>query len=99
MNSPRDSATNTEHDASVHARTAPNSSLVLQIDKGLGKQFLLIIWISAVVTALAVLGLFVAFDAYRHTRQHVNVLQYDLMDLRSKTGHAHENVEAPETEE
>lgn len=93
VNSPRDSATNTEHDASVHARTAPNSSLVLQIDKGVGRQFLLIIWLSAVITAVSVVGLFVAYDAYRHMRNHVNVLQYDLMDLRSKTGHAHENTE------
>ena len=83
----------TENDGSIHAQTAPGSSLVLQIDKSVGKQFLLILWISATVTALAVLGLFVAFDAYRHTRQHVNVLEYDLMDLRSKTGHAHENTE------
>jgi hypothetical protein len=90
---PRDHAVNTEHDGSVHVKGAPHSSLVLQIDKGVGKQFLLIIWLSAVVTALAVAGLFVAWDGYRHMRQHVNVLQYDLMDLRSKTGHAHENTE------
>ena len=84
-----------QQDEAVHAQTAPGSSLVLHIDKGIGRQFLLIIWLSAIVTAVAVVGLFVAYDAYRHTRQHVNVLQYDLMDLRSKTGHAHENTEEP----
>jgi len=82
-------------DSSVHATAAPGGSLILQIDKGVGRQFLLIIWLSAIVTAIAVVGLFVAWDAYRHMRQHVNVLQYDLMDLRSKTGHAHENTEEP----
>lgn len=82
-----------QRDEAISARTAPGSSLVLQIDKGIGKQFLLILWISAAVTALALAGLFVAWDGYRHMRQHVNVLQYDLMDLRSKTGHAHENTE------
>lgn len=82
-----------QQDDAVHAHTAPNSSLVLQIDKGVGRQFLLIIWFSAVVTAVSVVGLFVAYDAYRHLRNHVNVLQYDLMDLRSKTGNSHENTE------
>lgn len=74
----------------VHSGQAP---ILVQIDKGVGRQFLLIIWLSALVTAVAVVGLFVAYDSYRHMRQHVNVLQYDLMDLRSKTGHAHENTE------
>ena len=81
-----------------YVRAERGSSVILQIDKGVGRQFLLIIWISAVITAAALVGLFVAWDSYRHMRQHVNVLQYDLMDLRSKTGHAHENTEAPEVQ-
>ena len=93
MSNPRDSATNTENDGSVHATTAPNSSLVLQIDKSVGKQFLVIIWLSAVITALSLAGLFVLYDQFRLTRAHVNILEYDLMDLRAKTGHAHENTE------
>ena len=84
-----------QQDDAVHAHTAPGSSLVLQIDKGLGKQFLLIIWLSSFLSAAATVGLFVAWDAYRHMRQHVNVLQYDLIDLRAKTGHSHENTEDP----
>ncbi len=79
-----------------YVRADRGSSVLLQIDKGVGRQFLLIIWISAIVTAAALVGLVIAWDGYRHMRQHVNVLQYDLMDLRSKTGHAHENVDPPQ---
>lgn len=65
-------------------RTAPGSTMVLQIDKGVGKQFLLIIWLSAVVTALALIGLFVAYAAYKGTTAHVNVLQYDLAQVKAQ---------------
>lgn len=93
MSIPRDQATNTEHDASIHARTAPGSSLVLQVDKGLGKQFLIVLWLSSFLAAVSVVSVVVLFDSFRVTRQHVKVLEYDLMDLRTKTGHAHENTE------
>jgi len=82
-----------QQDEAVSARATTGSSIVLQIDKSVGKQFLVIIWISAVVTALSVAAMFIAYDAFRVTRQHVKILEYDLMDLRSKTGHAHENTE------
>lgn len=85
-----DTATNTEHNGSIHATTAPSSSMVLQIDKGLGKQFLIVLWLSSFLAAGAIIATFVLFDAFRVTRQHVKVLEYDLMDLRSKTGNAHE---------
>lgn len=71
---------------------APQQILV-QLDKGLGKQLLVIWWVSAVVTALAIIGLFLAWQGMRYNIAHINVLQYDLMDLRAKTGHAHENTE------
>lgn len=81
---------------SIHATAAPNSSIVLQIDKSLGKQFMLILWITSFVSALATLGLFLAWQGMRYNIAHTNVLQYDLMDLRAKTGHAHENTPEPE---
>jgi hypothetical protein len=81
------------HDSGVHVRGAPNSSIQLTIDKGIGRQFLIIIWVSAFVAALAVLVMLVLWDAHRVTRQHVKILEYDLMDLRTKTGNAHENTE------
>lgn len=74
-----------QHEAgSLHAQTAPNSSLVLQIDKGIGKQFLLIVWLSAFTAALAVVGLMVAWSAYRDTRAHVNTMQYDLAQVKAQ---------------
>lgn len=82
-----------QQDGAVHAQTAAGSSLVLHIDKGLGKHFLIILWLSAFLAAGAIVGTIVLFDSFRVTRQHVKILEYDLMDLRSKTGHAHENTE------
>ena len=52
-----------------------------------------LLMVASFFMALSTLGMFVAYDAYRHLRNHVNVLQYDLADLRAKTGHAHENTE------
>lgn len=82
-----------QQDDAIHARTAPGSSLVLQIDKGLGKQFLIVLWLSAFLAAVSIVSVYVLFDAFRVTRQHVKILEYDLMDLRTKTGNAHENTE------
>lgn len=76
-----------------YVRADRGSSVIVSVDKSVGKQFLIIVWISAVVTALSIVGMWVVYDAFRVTRQHVKVLEYDLMDLRSKTGHAHENAE------
>lgn len=45
-----------QQDDAVHAHTAPNSSLVLQIDKGVGRQFLLIIWFGIFGLVLGSLG-------------------------------------------
>jgi len=82
-----------QQDEAVHVQSAPGSSIQLTIDKAVGKQFLVIIWVSAFVAALAVCVMLVLWDAHRITRQHVKILEYDLMDLRSKTGNAHENAE------
>lgn len=83
-----------QHEAgSLHAQTAPNSSLVLQIDKGVGRQFFIVLWLSAFLAAVSVVSVVVLFDSFRVTRQHVKILEYDLMDLRTKTGNAHENTE------
>lgn len=65
---------------------------IVQVET-LGKNGIVLLWINCVITAIAVCGMFVAYDAYRHLRGHVNVLQYDLQDLRAKTGHAHATEE------
>lgn len=85
---------NTEHrDEGIHATAHAPQQIVVNLDKNIGKHFLLIVWGSALVSAIAIIALFVLWDAHRITRQHVKILEYDLMDLRSKTGHAHENTE------
>jgi hypothetical protein len=80
-------------DESIHANTAPGGSLILHVDKGLGKQFFIVLWLSAFLASGAIVGVVVLFDAFRVTRQHVKILEYDLMDLRTKTGNAHESTE------
>jgi hypothetical protein len=76
-----------------YVRADRGSSVLLQVDKGIGKQFFIVLWLSAFLSAGAIVGVVVLFDAFRVTRQHVKILEYDLMDLRSKTGNAHENTE------
>lgn len=43
MSNPRDSATNTEHDSSVHAKTAPGSAQIIQY--GFSERWLIIVCI------------------------------------------------------
>lgn len=94
----RDTATLTEQDQSIHAQTAPGSSLVLQIDKGVGKQLIAALWLSAAVAGAAAVGLIATCFFIYATIGHVAVLQYDLFDLRAKTGFSHENTPSPENE-
>jgi hypothetical protein len=75
---------------SIDARAAGAS--IIQVET-LGRHGIFLLWVATFFMALSTLGMFVAYDAYRHLRNHVNVLQYDLADLRAKTGHAHENTE------
>lgn len=81
------------HDEGFHAQAHAPQQILLQIDKGLGKHFLIVLWLSAFLAAVSLVGTVVLFDAFRVTRQHVKILEYDLMDLRTKTGNAHENTE------
>ncbi len=83
-----------EHqDRGFHAMAHAPQQIQLNLDKGVGKQFLIIIWLSAFLAAVSIISTAVLFDSFRVTRQHVKILEYDLMDLRTKTGNAHENTE------
>jgi hypothetical protein len=109
----RDAMNETDSDAlvlradapGIDAKVSSGSSLILQIDKGIGKQFFIVLWLSALISAFClaavIIGGFVLFDSFRVTRQHVKILEYDLMDIRAKTGNAHENVDpqTPQTPE
>lgn len=79
-------------DSGLHATANAPQLIQVNVDKSIGKQIILVLWLSAFMSALAALGLAVAWIGYRHNVSYVNVLQYDLMDLRAKTGHAHENT-------
>ena len=88
------------HDSphAINVRSGSNAPLLVQIDKGVGKQFLAAFWWSAAISGAAVIGLIACCFFIYATIGHVAVLQYDLMDLRAKTGYAHENTPEPSEE-
>lgn len=67
-----------------YVRADRGSSVLLQIDKGTGRHFLLIIWVSCFISSVAVVGLFVLWQAYRNQTAHVNTLQYDLAQVKAQ---------------
>lgn len=76
-----------QHDdaVSVHGGAAP---ILVQIDKGLGRQFFIVLWLSAFISALAlsavIIGGLVLLQAYRNQTAHVNTLQYDLANVKAQ---------------
>ena len=72
-----------QQDEAVHVQSG-QAPILVQIDKGLGKQFLLIVWLSSFTAALAIVGLMVVWSAYRDTRAHVNTMQYDLNQVKAQ---------------
>ncbi len=80
MSTPRDQATNTEHDASVHARTAPNSAQIVQVET-LGRHGVAILWLSAFIGAAAVVTT-IAFGFWiDRLSARVYVLEYDVSHI------------------
>lgn len=70
---------------------ADGASLI-QVELGLGKNAILLLWISSFISGIAVVGLIATcFFIYKNIG-YTAVLEYDLMDLRSKVGAAHENT-------
>jgi hypothetical protein len=85
---------------SVDAKAAPGGAVIVQIDGKLGAELvgkvLGQLWWSSFWSAAALIGLAGTLVFLYITINTVNVLQYDLFDLRAKTGQAHENTpEAP----
>jgi hypothetical protein len=56
----------------------------LHVELGFGKSAVIILWFCAVICSAALIGLFVAYHAYNQTSAHVNVLQYDLAQIRAQ---------------
>lgn len=65
-----------QRDAAVHVQGGA-APLLVQIDRSVGQQFLLVLWLSSFISAVAVVALMVLWSAYRDTRAHVNTMQYD----------------------
>lgn len=87
-----------QQDDAISIRSADHAPILVNLDKGVGKQIIAALWISAVVSGAALVGLVATCFFIYATIGHVAVLQYDLFDLRAKVGQAHENTPAPATE-
>lgn len=82
-----------------YVRAEHGSSVVLNVDRGAAKavvdRVLSALWWSSFFSAAAVIGLLATcFFIYKNIG-YTAVLEYDLMDLRSKMGLAHENTPQP----
>lgn len=83
MSTPRDQATNTEHDGSVNATAAPNSAQVIQVET-LGRHGVLLLFLCAFVAAVSAVGfLFTLFELKTVSAQY-QVLQYDQQALKAQ---------------
>lgn len=56
---------------------------IVQVET-LGKNGVLILWLSSILSAIAVVGLGVAVISWQRMSAHVAVLEYDLMSIKSK---------------
>jgi len=69
----------------VQSGAAP---ILVQIDKGVGKQFLIVLWFCSAVSGAAIAAIlimtFFMLDALDDTTAHVNVLQYDLAQVKAQ---------------
>lgn len=83
-----------------YIRAERGSSVVLNVDRGTARaivdRVLAALWWSSFFSAAAFIGLIAACFFIYATINHVAVLQYDLFDLRAKSGLAHENTPPPE---
>lgn len=81
------------HSPSVESHAQGAS--IIQVELGASKPLIVLLWLSAFVSAAAVVGLIGAILFIRGNIGYTAVLEYDLMDLRAKMGQAHENTPAP----
>lgn len=79
----------------INARADAGAAQIIQVELGATKRFAMLVWISAFVAAAATIGLIVSIMFIKANISYTAVLEYDLMDLRSKMGLAHENTPAP----
>jgi hypothetical protein len=86
-----------------YVRAERGSSVILNVDRGTAEKVvdrvLGALWWSSFFSAAAFIGLLACcFFIYKNIG-YTAVLEYDLMDLRAKTGNAHENTPEPEEQQ
>jgi len=78
----------------INARA--NGASIVQVQLGADKWLMVALWISTLISGIAIAGLIATAMFIRANIGYTAVLEYDLMDLRAKTGYAHENTVEPE---
>lgn len=74
----------THSPAAVRAKTEGGGASIVQVEMGISKSAAVLLWLCAFVSAAALIGLCVAWFAYGTMTSHVNVLQYDLAQMRAQ---------------
>jgi len=62
---------------------AEGASLI-QVELGLGRNAAILLWLSAFVSAAAIIGFIFTMSAFKTNSAHVNVLQYDLAQIKAQ---------------
>lgn len=99
----RDNNNDDDRPLDYDVRAERGSSVMINVDRGtasaLAQRIMSMLWWSSFWSAAAMIGLIVTLVFVYITINTVNVLQYDLFDLRAKTGHAHENTAPPQEDQ
>ena len=69
---------------SVHSHASGSGASIVQVELGFGKSAVVLILFAAFISALAFIGLVVAFIGYGDNVTELNVLQYDLAQIRAQ---------------
>jgi len=78
---PDDDTMISDSPGSIEAR-AQGASLI-QVET-LGRHGVFLLWFSALVSGIAIVGLAIAVIAFNRMSAHVNVLQYDLAQMKAQ---------------
>ena len=66
----------------INARAAGAS--LIQVELGLGKNAIILLWLSCLVTGIAIAGLVANYAAYKTVSAQYQVLQYDHQALKAQ---------------
>lgn len=66
------------------ANVRADGASVVQIELGLGRNAIILLWISCLVTGIAIAGLVANYAAYKTVSAQYQVLQYDHQALKAQ---------------